>query len=213
MKPESKTSLIRRWSAGYLSEVEPELRMILIDHNAEFERTLDLRGIKIPDDVNHPRDLWHVGIVDGILTNIDFTFGDLGLNIIGSVVENINFSSTRFSRVILDQTSLRKCSFSKANLVVNMNDTTSTDCDFSGALFGATRSLKEFGGRRTTFTQCDFSETQFRRVEFRASTFIDCIFEGTRFQGCDMRGATFAGKRPTSSQFNHSCLMPTLEAT
>lgn len=204
---ESAKELRERWATGYFEAVASDLRRLLNDDDAQFQAVVDLRGVRVPDDQNQPSDLWYGNCVRTRVANVDLSHSRLEISFKASSVSNTKFDNAVLDRVDFDQAVIIQCSFQKAKLVANMDDTRVIGCDFSGATFGATSSAKEFGGRRTKFTDCNFENALFRRVEFRATRFQNCSFAGARFESCDFRGARFDGASPGSEQFDENCLL------
>jgi uncharacterized protein YjbI with pentapeptide repeats len=205
MAKKESTLLRERWGNGYLDDVEVALQRLLLEHNGRFPELVDFRGIRVPDDKQHPSVYWFVHTANMEIQNVDFSYATLALNMARSSLNRVKFDEAVLDRVNLDHAALMNCSFRNAKIIANMDAAESRDCDFTGALFGATSSLKEFGGRRTRFIACCFDGARFRRVEFRAARFEDCTFEGTRFESSDFRGARFIGSRPRTDQFETTC--------
>jgi uncharacterized protein YjbI with pentapeptide repeats len=204
--PKKESTLLReRWGTGYFDVVEPVLRRLLLEHDGLFPEVVDLRGVRLPDDKNHPSTYWFAHAANMKIQNIDFSYATLALSLARSALTRVAFDQAVLDCVNMDHAAAEHCSFRQAKIVANMDAAEFHACDFAGALFGATSSLKEFGGRRTRFIACSCDGARFRRVEFRASRFENCTFEGTRFESCDFRGARFDGSKPRSEQFESTC--------
>lgn len=184
---------------------EPVLRQLLLGHDGRFSSVVDLRGVRLPDDKNHPAEYWSARVDNVEISNVDFSYAILPVNLRASNLSRITFDEATLDRVNLDKAVLVSCSFRNAKVVANMDDTECRHCDFAGTRFGATGSLKEFGGRRTRFVSCLFDGAPFRRVEFRAARFENCTFQGAKFESSDFRGARFSGDSPHREQFDSKC--------
>jgi len=205
---EEERELQRRWDRGHVAAVMTDLRRLLVDHDGLFDKLVDLRGIRLPDDVNHPRELWLTHLVDTSIQNIDLSFSHIDLAFARSRLRNVSFAQAVLDRVNLNKTILDDCVFRNAKLAVFLDDARVTRCDFTGALFRATRS-DECGGRRTRFVDCQFDSAIFRRVQLRATRFEGCSFHNTQFIGSDLRGTRFDRGTPEQGQFDAACVLST----
>jgi uncharacterized protein YjbI with pentapeptide repeats len=205
MAKKAASVLRARWADGYFAQAEASLRQLLVTHDGVFRHTVDLRGVKLPDDKNHPAEYWFTHAAGVDIKNVDLSYAILAVSLRGSRLTHVILDDATLDRVNLDRAVLVDCSFRNAKILAKMDDTEFRGCDFTGALLGATSSLKEFGGRRTKFVACSFEGTHFRRVEFRASRFENCTFDGARFEASDFRGARFSGNSPQPHQFDASC--------
>jgi len=82
--------------------------------------------------------------------------------------------------------------FDGSKLVVSFDDSVFERCSFRDTRFHGLRG--EYGGVRSRFIGCNFTDATLKSVNLRASKFESCDFAGTRFFDCDLRGAIHDGQ-------------------
>lgn len=115
--------------------------------------------------------------------------------------EKVNFEKSKFDRCYMEKSQIKNCNFQEAKLIINADSTVFEDCSFIKTKFGIGTYGYEYGGRRTKFYNCDFTDAVFRNQEFRASQFFNCNFTRTRFINCDLRGIKIEGEKLKDEQF------------
>ncbi len=162
-------------------------------------RDVDLAGIHLGNKIKL---LEHSSLSNSKLYNVNLSYSVIDVNAHGSVWELSDFTKTKLNRTGLNKTIIKQCNFQEAKLIFNADDAVFEDCSFVGAKIGIGTYGHEYGGRRTKFYNCDFTDAQFARVEFRASKFYNCNFTNTTFIKCDFRGVKMEGCiLPKLSQF------------
>ena len=198
---ETIKSLKERWLNGYFETQRESLFKVFGDGNSKSISKQDWRGISC-ENFDYPQEFMYTYLTEAILIEVDFSYSELCQNLSNCTFEKVNFTKAKFDQCCLANSKILDSNFTQSKIVASMDDAVLESCTFFKATFGATSSLKEFGGRRTTFENCDFTETNFRKVEFRASKFINCTFESTKFESCDLRGVKFIGEQPEENQLN-----------
>ncbi len=162
-------------------------------------RDVDLAGIHLEID---SKLLGHPSLDHSKLNNVDLSYSIIEVATFESEWILVNFTKSKFDRSLLDKSIIKQCSFAEAKLVFKANDAVFEDCSFVGAKLGIGTYGYEYGGRRTKFYNCDFTDAVFKNVEFRASKFTNCNFTNTTFIACDFRGVKMDGSiLPKLSQF------------
>lgn len=162
-------------------------------------RDVDLAGIHLGNKIKL---LEHSSLNNSKLYNVNLSYSIIEVATFESEWMLVNFTKAKFDRCMLDKSIIKKCNFQEAKLVFNADDAVFEDCSFVGAKIGIGTYGHEYGGRRTKFYNCDFTDAQFARVEFRASKFYNCNFTNTTFIKCDFRGVKMEGCiLPKLSQF------------
>ncbi|WP_204243724.1 pentapeptide repeat-containing protein [Xanthomonas sp. NCPPB 1128] len=166
-------------------------------------RDADLSGITIGSFAILEQ-LKIANLFESRISNTDLSYSKISGSASNSYFMDVNFEKSCLDRAILCRTEIKRCNFSRSRLVITMDDAVCERTDFVNARFAAGSRGMEYGGRRVTFIDCDFTGAVFDRVEFRASKFINCTFSDSQFKNCDFRGVKFeAGALPQASQFEH----------
>jgi len=158
---------------------------------------MDFRGISL--GVPEYADFFQFDLADVEISNVDMSESSLSCSFVAGKFEHVKFDRADFDACRLNRAIFTDCSFDGARLVIVADGARVQKCSFREARFEGRGGL-EYGGRRTVFIDCDFSDSAFRAVEFRASRFINCVFAGARFDRVDLRGAKFEGDAPLQEQ-------------
>lgn len=162
-------------------------------------RDVDLAGIHLE---NHSKLVDHPSLAHSKLYNVDLSYSIIEVPTFESEWILVNFTKSKFDRSLLDKSIIKQCNFIESKLVFNADDTVFEDCSFVSTKIGIGTYGHEYGGRRTKFYNCDFTDAVFKNVEFRASKFINCNFTNTTFIKCDFRGVKMENSiLPKLSQF------------
>lgn len=153
-------------------------------------KDIDLAGIHLGNKIKL---LEHSSLSKSKLYNVNLSYSFIDVDAHESVWELSNFTKAKLNRSVLSKSIIKQCNFQEAKLVFKADDTVFEDCSFVGAKIGIGTYGYEYGGRRTKFYNCDFTDAQFVRVEFRASRFYNCTFTNTAFVACDFRGVKVEG--------------------
>jgi len=201
--------IVDRWkSSEYVDSVKKYISEII--NERKNTTACDLRGIKI--GIEGPlKDLWNANLDSVNIFDVDFSYSTIAGSLAEGLFKNVNFSAAFIDRGVLFKAHFNNCNFTKAKLIVKMDDAVCENCDFTDSEFKGGKSSREYGGRRVKFLNCNFSGTGFKGVEFRATKFINCNFSGTAFENSDFRGAKFEEIIPSENQFK-KCEMPKLES-
>jgi uncharacterized protein YjbI with pentapeptide repeats len=199
----TKKDLQKNWNSedfvsGKMAAIEAVFGQLKSD------KPYDLRGISV--GVNAPtKFLETADLQDADISNVDFEHSTFSCSFNNGKFKGLKFDNCFFDACRILKSSFQQCSFISARLIVNLDDSSFSECDFSRAQFNGRRGL-EYGGRRIVFTDCIFSNTKFNGIEIRASKFINCRFDDCSFERCDLRGVKFEGNAPNIDQFNESNL-------
>jgi uncharacterized protein YjbI with pentapeptide repeats len=128
------------------------------------------------------------------LRNVNLSYSIIDADAQESKWDFVDFSKAKLSRCRADKSEIKNCNFQCSTLIIRADDVIFDNCDFTKAKFGIGTYGYEYGGRRTTFYNCNFTSAIFKNVEFRASKFFHCNFNGTRFIKCDLRGMKVEGE-------------------
>lgn len=112
--------------------------------------------------------------------NLDFSGSKLAcLRLFEAEIANCRFDRCQLEDLRIWTTTFRECSFIAANLrsavlggVLDGKRTSYTNVDFSEA------DLRETVYQAAAFEGCIFRNCKLQRVDFQTSTFVDCVFEG-----------------------------------
>jgi uncharacterized protein YjbI with pentapeptide repeats len=173
----TKTQLRKRWSDTTFIEqlVMPTDR---IPVSSELNN-LDLRGVR---KLGNDTPLHHFEIRDAEADDIDFSFGDGSVGVIGSTVDKLNFEEFKFDRsTSFLRSSFLDCSFDRAQLKLGATDCHFSRCSFDISTFNG--GMSEHGFTRCAFTDCTFRSARWQGTYFKACTFQTCDL--TRFQIID----------------------------
>ena len=163
-------------------------------------KDIDLAGIHLGNKIKL---LEHSSLSKSKLYNVNLSYSFIDVDAHESVWELSNFTKAKLNRSVLSKSIIKQCNFQEAKMVIKADGTVFEDCSFVGAKIGIGTYGYEYGGRRTKFYNCDFTDAQFVRVEFRASRFSNCNFTNTAFVACDFRGVKMEGCiLPKLSQFS-----------
>ncbi len=137
--------------------------------------------------------LMYTGLFQKAVSDIDFSFAKFSCSFSKSQFEKVNFFDCSFDTCDMIKSCFSQCSFEKAVLCApRFDDSEIIDCSFAGCRLRG-RGIKEYGGRRVIFKNCNFSDAEFKGLEFRAATFSNCNFKGCVFRKCLLIGAKFEG--------------------
>jgi uncharacterized protein YjbI with pentapeptide repeats len=164
----TKTQLRKRWGdPGFIEQLAvPTDRM----PDGSSLHGIDLRGVpKLA--LSDP--LWHFSIRDARANDIDFSFGDGCLGVIGSSVTHLCFDEFKFDQASsFLRSSFCECSFERARLRLNAMDCEFTKCIFDLSTFAG--GFSEYGFTRCKFTDCTFRSARWKGTYFKACTFELC---------------------------------------
>ncbi len=164
---------------------------------------IDLSGISIGDSAIL-NELSDVNLFKSKINNSNFSYSTMMGSLSGSDFVNVNFVGSIFDQCLLSGSRINGCNFSKCKFIVKMNDAKCEGCCFISVVFKNSSSGFEYGGRRVSFVNCDFTNAIFDKITFRASRFLNCTFTNAKFKSCDLRGARFEGGiLPSAEQFVH----------
>lgn len=190
-----------RWKdVEFTNTLQKEIESLHYKNTTDL-RDVDLAGIHLGNKIKL---LEHSSLYKSKLYNVDLSYSIIEVTAFESDWMLVNFIKAKFDRCLLDKSIIKHCNFNEAKLVFNADDTVFEDCSFIGAKVGVGTYGHEYGGRRTKFVNCDFTDAVFKNVEFRASKFTNCNFTNTRFISCDLRGMKlFDGILPIAEQFEN----------
>ncbi|WP_337625176.1 pentapeptide repeat-containing protein [Phocaeicola sp.] len=189
-----------KWSDPiFLEQVSPVLELFT-QSNIEMSN-LDLSGIELGCSKSSVIQLRNAYLKQSKLAKINMSYSFIDCLIFESFLCNVDFFKAKFDTCLMSKSIFKECNFRKSKLVINADDAIFENCCFIDAKFGIITYGHEYGGRRTKFYDCDFTDAEFKNVEFRASRFYNCDFTRTRFISCDLRGAKFEGNKPTIEQY------------
>ncbi|MFT0212444.1 pentapeptide repeat-containing protein [Pseudomonas sp. F1_0610] len=186
-----KKILQTKWSSPHFLEyIQPHLAALA--SASPKLNCVDFSGIVIgPDsDLDTLRGL---SLHQAQIKAVNFSHAVLATSFNHSCLEQVDFAYAQLDYCAFNQARIEKSSFLHAQILANMDDVVCVDCIFDSALFIAGMAGMEFGGRRATFINCDFTAAIFQAVAFRAARFIDCTFYKTQFVSCDLRGMKVQG--------------------
>lgn len=188
-----------KWSNKFfIEEIEDVLKLLM--QKGAVIKNIDLAGIIIASS-SPIKQLQNAHLYQSNLNNVNMSHSFISCFADESLWNHADFSETKFDRCTMCKSNITECNFNKSKLVINADDTIFSDCNFTGAKIGIGTYGYEYGGRRTKFYNCNFTGTEFKSVEFRASKFYNCNFTRTRFISCDLRGIKFEGNAPTIEQY------------
>jgi uncharacterized protein YjbI with pentapeptide repeats len=195
-----KKDIISKWSSNqYLESISKYINSIV--NNEPDIVGADLSGIIIGPDA-FIYELKSKSLYKSRIINSNLSYAKISGSMCDSSLIKVNLTKSNLDRCVMLDCSIADCDFSYAKLVVKMDDTLCENTNFSGAKIGAGSLGIEYGGRRVKFINCDFTNTLFNRVEFRASKFMNCNFSGSKFINCDLRGIKIEGGiKPLEPQF------------
>lgn len=207
----TKTKSRARWrQTAFQNEVAAVVAVLR--KGAAVVGNVDLGGIAI-GTTGPLKELAEINLYRAKLTDVDASFADLSCSMNEAVFERVRFAHAEFDRCLFGRARLIDCDFAQAKLIVNVDDSVFEQCNFSGASFLGGRNGVEYGGRRAKFIRCNFTNTTFKQVEFRATQFVDCVFDGAKFMQCDLRGVRVEGpEAPRASQFEKMDIPPWAKA-
>ena len=188
-----------RWlDEDFLVEVS-EIINQLTEKGAQIKNK-DLSGIVI-DNKSPVEQLRRSYLFESKLTNVNLSYSTISGSANQSDWRKVILTKAKLDRCSINKSQIKECNFQEAKLVIKADDTIFEDCSFVKAKLGIGTYGYEYGGRRTKFYNCDFTDTVFRNQEFRASKFFNCNFTGTKFINCDLRGVKIEGNKPKNEQF------------
>jgi uncharacterized protein YjbI with pentapeptide repeats len=196
-----KKSLIQRWSdPQFVAEVGPLIRPFSLGR--QLPENADLRGIVVGLDGAWP-ELLHGDFIGVNLVQIDASYGRFSCSFADAKASKCMFEETIFDTCLFQKAELTQCNFSRAKLdSPDFNDAIFRKCEFEDARITGRR-IREYGGRRISFTNCAFKNTLFQNLQFRATTFQNCTFEGAQFRKCLLAGVKFQGGVPAKEAFQN----------
>jgi uncharacterized protein YjbI with pentapeptide repeats len=187
----SRRQAKERWSDAAFVDATQAIIDSIVAGRAEINDA-DLSGISI--GVEGPvRSLWGTNLYRCRLKEVDMSHSEISGSINEAELTNVSFQFAELDRCSISKSVVFACDFTSAKLCVRLDDSNVEGCSFNDCLLKGGRLGHEYGGRRVTFLNCNFTGASFRSVEFRASRFIDCVLTGTSFNGCDLRGVKFQG--------------------
>lgn len=164
---------------------------------------VDLSGIEIGNKSPVIK-LRKAYLFESILRNVDLSYSTISGSANQSIWDQVILLKANLDRCSIGKSRIRNCNFHEAKLVINADDTSFENSSFVKAKFGMGTLGYEYGGRRTKFIDCDFTETMFLNSEFRASKFYNCNFTDAKFIKCDLRGIKIEGGiLPKPDQFEN----------
>jgi len=186
-----KPEATKRWSeVSFAAGAKSILEKALISKMATIK--IDLRGIKIGLD-GVPGGLEAVDFQDVLLKDADASYAQFSC-----AFSRANFQSSIFAQVIFDTCRFRDakfllCDFSDARLNnPTLDDSVFTSCNFLRSRISG-RGGNEYGGRRTAFRDCVFTEVIFQNIQLRAAVFENCTFIRSVFKKCYLVGVKVIG--------------------
>lgn len=174
----------------YLAAVKPHLTA-LEQGAVNFEK-LDLSGVVIGPDASLNK-LRLANLQHSKMQQVNLSYAVIATSLNYCQLQQVDFAFARFDYCSLTSGQLLGCNFYHGQLIVNLDDAKFTDCVFDSATIKSGMRGLEFGGRRATFINCDFTHTNFDRIALRASRFINCSFYQSKFIACDLRGMKLEG--------------------
>ncbi|EWH11452.1 hypothetical Protein KLA_15685 [Cellulophaga geojensis KL-A] len=171
----------------------------LTEKGAQISNT-DLSGIVI-DNKSPVEQLRKSYLFESKLLNVDLSYSTISGSANQSDWRKVILTKAKLDRCSINKSQIKECNFQEAKLVINADDTIFENCSFVNAKLGIGTYGYEYGGRRTKFYNCDFTDAVFRNQEFRASRFYNCNFTNTKFVNCDLRGIKIEGNKPKDEQF------------
>jgi len=188
-----------KWlNKDFLNEVSEVINQ-LTEKGAQINNA-DLSGIEI-DNKSPVEQLRKSYLFESKLLNVDLSYSTISGSANQSDWRKVILKKAKLDRCSINKSQIKECNFQEAKLVINADSTVFEDCSFIKTKFGIGTYGYEYGGRRTKFYNCDFTDAVFRNQEFRASKFYNCNFTGTRFINCDLRGIKIEGNKPKDEQF------------
>lgn len=186
-----KKILQTKWSSPHFLEyIQPHLAALA--SASPKLNCADFSGIVIGPDSDLDT-LRGVSLHQAQIQAVNFSHALVATSFNQSSLEQVDFTYAQLDYCSFNQARIERSSFLHADILANMDDVVCVDCVFDSALFKAGMAGIEFGGRRATFINCDFTSTIFKAVAFRAAHFIDCTFHKTQFISCDLRGMKTQG--------------------
>lgn len=185
-------SIKNKWKEiNYLKSIEKELQAIA--NKQPIIEDSDLSGIVIGPlstiDILKKNYLYQ-----STLVRVNLSYSNIAGSISESNLLEVNFEKSNLNRCTMFKSNIKHSNFSMAKIIASLDDAIFENCNFKDAkIMGGTYGY-EYGGRRTTFCNCDFTNAVFKNVEFRASKFIHCNFTNTKFIQCDLRGMKIEGE-------------------
>jgi len=183
-----------RWrDAEFVASVRPTLDDVFVRKTASA--TVDLRGVVVGLDGALP------GLVgadlQGVhLRGVDFSFARLSCSMVRGCFDGCLFHSAIFDTCRMTAARFVESWFDEATLDSPwMDDAVFHRCSFAGGRLSG-RGMREFGGRRALFEDCDFTGAKLKNMAFRACRFINCRFEGAVFVRCMLVGVKFENGSP-----------------
>ena len=138
------------------------------------------------------------------LHDVDLSFSKIYLPLTSVSFLKVNFTQCFFD-CSMSRSHFQDCVFDNSKMIISADDAQFHQCSFVGVTFSG-RSSQISGGMRTLFENCDFTDTNFRKVQFRGAKFANCCFKDAKFDNCDFRASKFEGQIPSESQFTRSNL-------
>ena len=127
------------------------------------------------------------------MVNVRFERSNFSWSMMDSIFRKVDFVDCFFDRVWMTRTEWTDCRFDGSTMTPDLTDAVFEDCSFRGVRLKGV--AQEYGGRRTRFIGCDFSNAKFVGIKLLAARFLDCQMEGAQFVRCDLRGTIINGER------------------
>ncbi len=138
-----------------------------------------------------PSALRFADFIGAHLANLQFKHSKFSTNFTEGMFQNIEFTNCTFDRVLMIKSRWQKCSFINCGMIAEMTDAQFEDCSFTGTHFKGIG--KTYGGRRSRFLRCDFSDCVFHQVQFLAGRLVNCNLSRLRIVKSDLRGTFHNG--------------------
>jgi uncharacterized protein YjbI with pentapeptide repeats len=158
-------SIKDKWKdIDYLKSIEKELQAIA--NKRPVIENSDLSGIVISPfstiDILKKNHLYQ-----STLIKVNLSYSNISGSISESNLLEINFEKSNLNRCTMFKSNIKQSNFSMAKIIASLDDAVFEDCNFNGAkIMGGTCGY-EYGGRRTTFCNCDFTNAVFKKMTTR----------------------------------------------
>ncbi len=186
-----KSEVTKRWNdVSFVADAKAALERVLVAKQAAT--AVDLRGIKIGLD-GVPIGFEVADFLDATLIGSDASFAQFSCSFARANLQNSIFVQAVFDTCDFKNTRLSECDFSESRInSPTLDDAIFSSCKFVNARISG-RGLNEYGGRRVTFSGCDFTDAVIQNLQLRAVTFEDCTFDRAVFKKCYLAGVKVNG--------------------
>jgi uncharacterized protein YjbI with pentapeptide repeats len=196
-----KKQLVERWrDPEFVAEIESTIRGLSIGR--QLPTQADIRGIVVRLDGALP-ELLHADFQGVNLVEVDASYGRFSCSFGHVAATACKFEDAYFDTCRFGRGRFTKCSFVRATLdSAHLDDAIFNECQFEEArIIG--RGSNEYGGRRISFTNCNFKSALFQNIQLRATTFQGCTVEGVQFRKCLLAGVKFRDGAPPAEAFQN----------